>query len=268
VGIDDWLEKNRANWEARVPVHAASDFYDLNAFRAGASSLRAVDVAELGDVDGATLLHLQCHVGQDTLSWARLGAYVTGLDFSPAAITTARQLAADVGLADRARFVDSDVYAAVGALDGQRFDIVYTGLGALVWLPDLTRWAELVASCLREGGRLYLIEFHPLTHSLDDDGRTLTHDYFDTAADVCDCPVTYTDGPPLARTVSVQWQHTLAEVITAVARAGLRLQFLVDIGAGVESALDDGPAHRETTGGRQARYAARDDDWHRFSPGL
>jgi ubiquinone/menaquinone biosynthesis C-methylase UbiE len=222
----DWLETNRANWDARAAVHATSGFYDLAGFRAGADTLRPFEVIELSDVAGQTLLHLQCHMGQDTLSWARRGAEVTGLDFSFAAIATARQLARDLGLDDRARFLTSDVYTAAEALNGKQFDIVYTGLGALVWLPDLDRWAEVIASCLRSGGRLYLVEFHPLTHTLDDDGRTLAHDYFDTTAEVSDYPLTYTDGPPLTHTTSVQWQHTLADVITAVAQVGLRVQFL------------------------------------------
>ena len=224
--IDNWLEVNRANWDARTTVHAASDFYDLKGFRAGASTLRTFEVAELGDVTGATLLHLQCHLGLDTLSWARLGARVTGLDFSPAAIAVARELARDVGLDGRARFIGSDVYTAAETLGGQRFDVVYTGGGALVWLPDLARWARTVASCLRDGGQVYLAEFHPLTHCLDDDGRTVARDYFDSAPEVCDHPATYTDGPSLTHPTSVQWQHTLADVITAVAQAGLRLEFL------------------------------------------
>jgi SAM-dependent methyltransferase len=200
VEITGWLDLNRANWDDRAAVHAGSGFYDLDGFRAGASTLRAFEADELGDVTGKRLLHLQCHMGQDTLSWARLGAQVTGLDFSPAAIATARDLAAQIGLADLARFVDADVYSAVHALGGQRFDIVYTGLGALVGLPDLTRWANEVASCLSAGGVFYIVEFHPLAQTLDDDGRTLAHDYFDAGPQMCDCPVTYTDGPPLSHT--------------------------------------------------------------------
>jgi SAM-dependent methyltransferase len=223
---DDWLRLNRENWDGRVPVHAASEFYDLAGFRAGGSTLRAFEVDEIGEVAGRSLLHLQCHMGQDTLSWARLGARVTGLDFSEAAVRKARALAEDTGLSGRARFVVSDVYEAAAALGGERFDIVYTGLGALVWLPDLTRWAQVVAGLLRDGGTLYLAEFHPLTDALGEDGRTVESDYFQAAAETCDYPHTYTDGPPLTRTVSVQWQHTLGAVVTAVARAGLRIEAL------------------------------------------
>src|SRR5690349_17052669 len=144
----EWLQLNRMNWDERVGIHADSEFYDLPAFRAGASTLRPFERDEVGDVSGLRLLHLQCHMGQDTLSWARLGAQTTGLDFSEPAIRVARTLAEQTQLAARAGFVVSDVYSAAETLHGQRFDVVYTGLGALVWLPDLDRWANTVAGLL------------------------------------------------------------------------------------------------------------------------
>jgi SAM-dependent methyltransferase len=222
----DWLRRNRENWDGRTAVHAASTFYDLPGFVSGRSTLRGFEIDELGDVAGRRLLHLQCHLGLDTLSWARRGATVTGLDLSAAAIEVARDLAGRIGLAGRADFVVSDVYAATDTLAGRRFDLVYTGLGALVWLPDLPRWAATVAALLVEGGSLYLAEFHPLTDALADDGDRLAFDYFDTAATVYDNGHTYTDGPALADTVSVQWRHPLGDVISALAGAGLRVDFL------------------------------------------
>ncbi|WP_062216317.1 bifunctional 2-polyprenyl-6-hydroxyphenol methylase/3-demethylubiquinol 3-O-methyltransferase UbiG [Streptomyces sp. NBRC 109706] len=225
-GTDHWLRINRENWDDRVRVHAGSDFYDLPGFRAGDDPLRPVEVAEVGDVTGLRLLHLQCHMGQDTLAWARRGAFVTGVDFSSAAIGVARGLADELGLADRARFVVSDVYEAPTALDGERFDVVYTGVGALVWLPDLTRWARVVASSLTMGGFLYLAEFHPVSDVLGEDGSRVEFDYFDGSPERVDYPHTYTDGPPLGKTVSVQWRHQLGEVVTALASAGLRIDFL------------------------------------------
>ncbi|WP_206305945.1 class I SAM-dependent methyltransferase [Streptomyces sp. RFCAC02] len=240
------IEQNRRNWDARVPVHAGSAFYDLAAFRAGeVSTLRPLEVEEVGDVTGLRLLHLQCHMGQDTLSWARLGADVTGLDFSAPAIDTARGLARDTGLADRARFVTSDVYGAPDALAGERFDLVYTGFGALVWLPDLPRWAATVAGLLKDGGRLYLAEFHPLTEVMTDDGRGFERGYFDTAPAAYDYPRTYTDGPELPEPRHVEWHHTLGEVVSAVAAAGLRVEFLHehDVTAfGAFSTLEKDPA--------------------------
>ncbi|MBW4721917.1 class I SAM-dependent methyltransferase [Saccharothrix obliqua] len=220
----EWLRLNRENWDDRTAVHAASDFYDLPGFRAGRSTLRPFEQAEVGDVTGRRLLHLQCHMGQDTLSWARLGARVTGLDFSPAAVETARGLAAETGLA--ARFVVSDVHDARAALGGEAFDIVYTGFGALVWLPDVAEWARVVASLLADGGSLYLAEFHPLLYVLGDDGRTVEYDYFQTEGETFDHDRTYTDGPKLTRTVSVQWHHPMGSILTALVGAGLRLEFL------------------------------------------
>lgn len=222
----DWLRRNRENWDDRVRIHAASDFYDLPGFRAGACTLRPFEISEVGDVTGRRLLHLQCHMGQDTLSWARRGAHVTGLDFSAEAIRTAQDLARDTGLTDRARFVVSDVHAAREALGGERFDIVYTGLGALVWLPDLGEWAEVVTGLLEERGTLYLAEFHPLTELLAEDAKTIENDYFRYRGEARDLPYTYTDGPPLQKTVTVEWQHPLGDVVTALARAGLRIEFL------------------------------------------
>jgi SAM-dependent methyltransferase len=224
--MPEWLRLNRENWDERVGIHAASEFYDIPAFLAGGSTLRSFETGEVGEVSGRSLVHLQCHMGQDTLSWARLGARTVGLDFSGQAISTARRLAEDVQLSDRARFVVSDVYDAVATLQGERFDIVYTGLGALVWLPDLDRWAKVVSSLLNPGGFLYLVEFHPLSDMLGDDGRTVEQDYFDRAGQELDYQYTYTDGPAMTRTRQVQWQHPLGEVLTALAEAGLRLDFL------------------------------------------
>ena len=221
----DWRGLNRANWDDRVPVHLASEFYDFDGFRAGASSLRPFEAAEAGDVTGKRLVHLQCHVGLDTLSWARNGALVTGLDFSAPAIEAARSLAAD--LAIDASFVAADVYDAVTALGGRRFDVVYTGTGALVWLPDIPRWARTVAALLQPGGFLYLVEGHPFAETLDEaEGAAVVRDYFDGRPQVEDYPYTYTDGPPLEHTRSVQFQHQLGQVVTALANAGLRVDFL------------------------------------------
>ncbi|HUN36465.1 MAG TPA: class I SAM-dependent methyltransferase [Trebonia sp.] len=223
--IPDWRGLNLANWNDRVPVHLASEFYDLGGFRKGGSSLRRFEPAEAGDVTGKRLVHLQCHVGLDTLSWARNGALVTGLDFSAPAIEAARSLAAD--LAVDASFVTADVYDAVGALGGRRFDVVYTGVGALPWLPDIPGWAAVVAALLEPGGFLYLVEGHPFAQVLDDQrGATVVRDYFDDRPQVWDEPLTYTDGPALTHTRSVEFPHQLGQIVTALAGAGLRIDFL------------------------------------------
>jgi SAM-dependent methyltransferase len=177
-------------------------------------------------VTGKTLLHLQCHIGTDTLSWARAGARVTGLDFSAPAIDVARGLAERIGAAD-ARFVVSDVYDAAAALGHAVYDVVYTGIGALCWLPDIGRWARTVADLIAPGGCLYLVEFHPVTDMFDEDGTTVRLDYFDGEAQVWDGEYTYTDGEKLVNaTVTHQYAHPLGEIVSSLISAGLRLEFL------------------------------------------
>jgi SAM-dependent methyltransferase len=179
-------------------------------------------------VSGKRLAHLQCHFGLDSLSWARAGASVVGLDFSEPAVAAATELAAETGL--DARFVQADVYDAVAALGGERFDIVYTGLGALNWLPDLPRWAGIVAELLRPGGLLYLAEFHPLTWVFGDDELEVELDYFhDPEGERFDDGVqgSYADlDLPTRNNATVEWAHTLSDVVTAVLGAGLRLELL------------------------------------------
>src|SRR5271170_6310130 len=166
-----WRELNRAMWNERLPLHLKSKLYDLPGFRAGALSLKAQEIADLGDVSGKDLIHLQCHFGKDTLSWARLGARVTGLDFSEAAVEAAAELAREIGV--DARFVTAAVYDAPAAVAGCAYDIVYTGVGALCWLPDMEAWAKVVFDLLRPGGQLYLFEFHPLRWIFDPYGKDL-----------------------------------------------------------------------------------------------
>lgn len=216
-------ELNRRWWDERVPLHVGSDLYDVEEFKAGRDSLRPFELEELRDVTGKSLVHLQCHFGLDTISWARRGARVTGLDFSEPAVEAARQLAAETGV--DADFVAADVYDASQALHGRTYDIVYTGLGALNWLPDLRRWAEVVAALTEPGDVLYLVEFHPLTWIYADDDLTIEHDYFNTE------PFTFEEtgsyAAPEAATTNnetVEWQHTLASILTAVLDAGFAIE--------------------------------------------
>ncbi|MYW05803.1 methyltransferase, partial [Streptomyces sp. SID3343] len=223
---EDWRAVNRANWDERVPIHTAGDFYDVAGFVAGNDALRDFEVAEVGDVTGKTLLHLQCHIGLDTLSWARRGAIVTGLDFSAPAVAAAEDLAARTGVTT-ARFVTSDVYDAVGTLGGRTFDVVYTGLGALCWLPDIDRWARTAAALVSSGGFLYLAEFHPFADVLAADGRTVELDYFRREPTVWDEPGTYADtNAKTSSNVTVEWQHGIGDVVSALVGAGLRVEFL------------------------------------------
>lgn len=224
-GEPDWLKLNRDMWDERVPIHVAGEFYDVDSFLSGRSPLRAFELAEMGDVDGCSLVHPQCHFGLDTLSWARLGARVTGLDFSEPAIAAARDIAARAGLA--AEFVEANVYDAVSVLGGRRFDIVYTGLGAINWLDDIERWAHTMVSLVAPSGRFYLAEFHPLTDVFADETLAVEHSYFDRRPRHWDEPGTYADlGAPTEHNRSVEWVHSLGDVVSALAGAGLALEFL------------------------------------------
>ena len=171
-GHEREIADNRKLWDAWTAIHTTGSFYDVQRFRDDPDDVRIApwERAEVGDVAGKTLLHVQCHFGLDTLSWARLGAaHVTGVDFSEPAIAFARELAVETGLADRARFVVSDVYDLPGPLAGETFDVVYTGRGALGWLPDLGPWARAVAGFVRPGGIFYIHEGHPVLWALDDE---------------------------------------------------------------------------------------------------
>lgn len=228
--MTDFMETNRRRWDESVAIHvnSATDIYPIDAFRAGKDVLLPIESAEIGDVRNRRLAHLQCHFGLDTLCLARRGAKVTGLDYSGEAITAARKLAADCGL--DAEFVESDVYAATECLKGP-FDIVYVSWGALNWLPDIQRWAEVVAGLLAPGGFLYLLEGHPAIMTLEqmENGSLAPlYPYFPTGAPLAfDEEVTYTgDTTKLANTRTYEWIHPLGEVIGALLQAGLQLDFL------------------------------------------
>lgn len=225
-------ELNRRHWDERVPINAGSAFYDLDGFRAGDDDLDAFQVEEVGDVTDLDLAHLQCHIGLDTLAWARRGARVSGLDFSEPAIDTAAALATQIGLDHRARFVTADAYDAVEALGAHAFDLVYTGTGALMWLPDINRWARTVAGLLRPGGRLYVAEFHPLNDVMDDEeGTSVVRDYFTRDARTYQSPGSYADwNAKTTHNTATEWHHTLGDVVSAVAGAGLRVEFLHEHG--------------------------------------
>ena len=228
---NDHLAANRANWDDRVEGHLADSEYRVDELVANPDFVSrevAFAVAEMGSVRGVRLAHLQCHIGTDTISMARLGARVTGLDFSPRSIEAASALARDCGV--DARFVLGDVHDAP-ALLGEQFDVVYTGVGSLCWLPDVRRWAAAAAACVRPGGLLYLHEVHPTVQSLGDDwrpdGPRLEYPYFETPEpDASDTEASYTGTARLTHTRTYQWNHGLGETLTALLDAGLRIRFL------------------------------------------
>jgi 2-polyprenyl-3-methyl-5-hydroxy-6-metoxy-1,4-benzoquinol methylase len=219
---------NRASWDQRVPVHVASEFYDVDGWLRRHRGPRPDESAALGDVSGLDLVHLQCHFGLDTLAWARAGARVTGLDFSEPAIEQARVLAARAGLEDLAGFVCANVYDAVAALDHRTFDVVYVSLGSLSWLPSVDRWASVAAALVRPGGRLFIHDVHPLSNALGHDDLVVEHTYFeDPEPYVDDSGFTYTDGTyPVPMERNYSWNHSLGEIVTAVVDRGLVLEGL------------------------------------------
>lgn len=247
MGTDDYLELNRTNWDARAAVHASH--YGFDRFVEDAEHLSGVvrfDLPRLGDVAGLDVMHLQCHLGTDTISLARLGACVVGVDLSGASLAAAR------GLAERAgadvEYVQADVYSAPQALGGRTFDLVYTGIGAICWLPSITRWARTVAALLRPGGRLFIRDGHPVLLSalavrvgeehpdraqqpwITGTGQAtvaLELPYFEQAEGVTwDEETSYAGRDAVAQPRSVEWNHGLGEIVTALLDAGLRLTLL------------------------------------------
>ena len=218
------------NWNSRVGVHAKSRFYDVEGWLHNAPGPPPREVEALGDVTGKTLVHLQCHFGMDTLSWARAGATVTGLDFSPAAIDEATSLAIRAGLSERASFVCANVYDASEALQRKRFDVVYVSLGSLCWLPDVAAWGEVVADLLAPRGRLYLHDVHPFTSCFDDDGEHVIYSYFEEpdSPNVSDYAFTYTDGEELSAIRTYEWNHSIGEMVAALLEHGLVLDSLTE----------------------------------------
>lgn len=226
--MDKLFEDNRTNWDERARIHTrdTTGFYDLEAFRSGNDVLGPVEAAEIGDVTGKRLLHLQCHFGLDTLSLARRGAHVTGLDFAPSAIAAARDLAEEVGL--EAQFVEGNLYDAPDLVEGT-FDIVYVSWGAICWLPDIRRWAEIVANFLNSDGVFYFAESHPMFNLLEEeDGDIVLRYGWLTPKDEplsFDEAVTYTgDETPLTSTRTHEWHHPLSEIFGGLRDAGLQIE--------------------------------------------
>jgi SAM-dependent methyltransferase len=230
----DWRAANRANWDERVQVHLGTSGYDLAPLRAGHGRLNAIEEAELGSVKGLRVLHLQCHFGRDTLTLAQRGAEVVGLDFSAPAVAKARELAAELSLESRARFVEADLYDAVAAVpEPHAFDLVFVTWGAITWLPDIRRWAEIVAHFLKPGGGLYLAEGHPAALVFDDSRRLADGNpgyflpYFQSEPLVTEDPTDYADRTArLKSTRQYNWMHPLGSTVTALLDAGLRLNWL------------------------------------------
>ena len=226
--LDEHRRANLDNWNERTGIHAKSQRYNLAGYVSDPQKISDVvqfDAPDLGDVSGKSLLHLQCHIGTDTLSLARLGANVTGIDFSSEAIATARKLSDDCGTPGR--FEVAELYDTPNLITEQ-FDVVYTGVGALTWLPDIAAWGAVVGAMLKPGGTFFVRDFHPMLWTIDDceeDGSlVIRYPYFETPALRFENEYTYTDGGTLTNRVNFEWNHGIAEILTALLDNGLRIQ--------------------------------------------
>jgi len=223
ISYEEARDGNRQLWEEITPVHIKS--YGVDRFLAGERWLPEKILEEVGDVKGRTLLHLQCHFGLDSLAWAREGAILTGVDFSPSAVKAARELSEKAHLP--ARFLCSDIYNLSQNLEGQ-FDIVFTSIGVLVWLNDLKRWAEIIAQFLKPGGFFYIMEGHPLLYTFDDEGNwqfNLSYFHNDTPTKWDDEGPDYMDPTYITKSASYEWQWSVSDIINTLIGAGLRIEF-------------------------------------------
>ncbi|WP_137905949.1 class I SAM-dependent methyltransferase [Chryseobacterium sp. 2VB] len=219
--MENYLEINKKSWNAKVEPHLKSDFYFVDEFLKGRTSLNSIELELLGDIKGKSILHLQCHFGQDSISLSRMGAKVTGIDLSDKAIDTARELAQKCGT--DTEFICSDVYNLPSVLD-HKFDIVYTSYGTIGWLPDLEKWAEIINHFLKPGGQFIMAEFHPVVWMFDDDFTKVAYNYFNEKPIVETYEGTYADQSAPIVQEYVMWNHSLAEVLDNLMKKGLKLE--------------------------------------------
>jgi 2-polyprenyl-3-methyl-5-hydroxy-6-metoxy-1,4-benzoquinol methylase len=218
---DQYFEANRELWNQRTIIHRDSDFYNLAGFKAGETVLTPIELAEVGDVNGKKLLHLQCHFGMDSLDWARRGAQVTGIDLSDTAIEEAGLLNNELGLT--AEFVCCNVLDTADHVKGE-FDIVFTSYGTIGWLPDLKPWAYMINRMLKQGGFFYIAEFHPVIWMFDDDFTHIKYSYENKEVIVTENQGTYTDRNAAIKAKEYSWNHSISEVLNALIAAGLIIE--------------------------------------------
>lgn len=220
---DNYIDINKKAWNQKTEVHVNSEFYDTPSFLEGRSTLNSIELELLGDITGKKVLHLQCHFGQDTLSLGRLGADVTGVDFSDKAIEEARNLSASTGVP--ARFICSDVYSLHEVLNEQ-FDIVFTSYGTIGWLPDLEKWAKTISHFLKPGGAFIFAEFHPVVWMFDDNFEKVGYNYFKADAIIESQIGTYADVSAPLENEMITWNHAMSEVINSLIKSGLEINTL------------------------------------------
>lgn len=219
----DYISTNKVTWNAKVDVHVASDFYNHEAFLNGETSLNEIELALLGDISGKSVLHLQCHFGQDTISLERLGAKVTGVDFSEKAIEVAKNTASKTN--SSAQFICCDIYDLPNHLNEQ-FDIVYTSYGTIGWLPDINKWAGIVSKFLKPNGKFVFAEFHPVVWMFDDNFEQIIYRYFNDEAILETESGTYADRDSNMELKSITWNHGLGEVVNSLIQNGLSVNSL------------------------------------------
>ncbi|RKD92677.1 class I SAM-dependent methyltransferase [Mangrovibacterium diazotrophicum] len=217
----NYIEINRKLWNARTAIHFESDFYQVNEFIRGGNSLRPIELERLGNLTGKKVLHLQCHFGQDSISLARLGAEVTAVDLSDEAIERGRQLACDCNA--KVRFICCDLYDLPNQLE-DNFDLVFTSYGVIGWLPDLDKWASVISHFLKPGGRLLLVEFHPMVWIFDANFSRIQYDYFNRETIVETETGTYTDRDAPIELESVCWNHPTSEVLNSLIKNSLTIE--------------------------------------------
>lgn len=220
--MKDYLEINRNSWNAKVEPHLKSDFYFVEEFLHGRTSLNSIELELLGDVKGKEILHLQCHFGQDSISLSRMGAKLTGIDLSDKAIETAKNLAQKCGT--DTEFIVSDVYDLPNVLD-QKFDIVYSSYGTIGWLPDLEKWAKVISRFLKPGGKFVFVEFHPVVWMFDDDFTFVKYNYFNEKPIVETQEGTYADQSANIVQDYVMWNHPLSDVLNNLIKENLKIEY-------------------------------------------
>lgn len=219
--LNDYFAANKEAWNKRTAVHIDSSFYDNEKFKAGESSLNKTELEALGNVKGKSLLHLQCHFGQDTLSWAREGAIVTGIDISDKAIEEAKALSETLNIP--AKFICCNVYDTREHID-ELFDIVFTSYGTIGWLPDLDKWAAVISKSLKPGGIFYMIDFHPLMWMWDDDFTHIKYPYHNTDVITTAQTGTYADRDAALSYTEYGWNHSISEILNALIKNGLGIE--------------------------------------------
>jgi SAM-dependent methyltransferase len=227
--MDKYLKNNKDLWNELTPIHEKSEFYDVEGFKNGRSSmLYPIELEEMGDISGKSLLHLQCHFGMDTLFWGRLGAKVTGIDFSDEAIKLAKSLSKETGV--KAEFICSDIYKLPEVVK-KKYDIVYTSGGVLCWLPDLNKWGKIIAHFLKRGGFFYIMEGHPFSTVFDNSAAAtelkVRQSYFHNPEPIkWSWEEDYADPSFIGTQSSFEWTHSLGDIINALVGAGLKIEFL------------------------------------------